>query len=312
MTVDPAIRSFIYSFHIPLFFIISGFLYKRIPIKERAKKDWFSLLLPYLLINLCCMALRLTISSIREPDYLFFHHLLAQMGAILVGESIHAFGLEPVCGPTWFILAIALLHLMSYLLPDMEKGLRRYLWAGTIISAFCAGITWAITHWSISIPGPTDSAIMSFPFFWIGTLLSKCNIHEIPGSRAFLLLFFLTIATIFLNQMNGPIDINGLLYGKNLLIFYVCGITGTLMVLCLCILLERLNWTLAESFTRVISVGTILVLGFHRYGIIACEKFFELSSWQSIIASILILIAFYPIILLAIRFFPAFVGFRKL
>lgn len=49
-------RNFIYQFHMPLFFIISGYLYKSRPLKEEVKIDYKRLLIPYLgfsLIGVC-------------------------------------------------------------------------------------------------------------------------------------------------------------------------------------------------------------------------------------------------------------------
>ena len=42
---------FIYLWHMPLFFMISGYLYKRSPLQDELKKCFYSILLPYLIYN---------------------------------------------------------------------------------------------------------------------------------------------------------------------------------------------------------------------------------------------------------------------
>lgn len=47
----PVIRDFIYSFHMPLFFILSGILYKERTAKENLMLQLKRIIVPYLLIN---------------------------------------------------------------------------------------------------------------------------------------------------------------------------------------------------------------------------------------------------------------------
>lgn len=52
LLVNTHARTIIYSFHMPLFFIISGYLYKQLSLVDTFKRDWVRLLLPYLILNL--------------------------------------------------------------------------------------------------------------------------------------------------------------------------------------------------------------------------------------------------------------------
>lgn len=299
-TVDPAIRQFIYSFHMPLFFIIAGFLYKHVPFRQRISKDWRSLLLPYLLINLCCMAIRLSIPLITEPGYPFWQHLLAQTGAVLIGESLPQYGLEPVCGPSWFILAIFFLHMLRYLpLP------------GFLLSAMAIAVAWLLRHFQIDIPGPLDAAVMAYPFFYAGELLRRINWQQLSGLRVAITLALSMFLTWIMNRYNGAVDINVLQYGRNMAIYYLCACTGTLAVWTFSLLLERLSWSKLETFASVMAAGTIVVVGFHRFFIAAAEQLLPMTPVQSLFVGLAIFLAFFPINLFCEKYIPVLTGFRR-
>lgn len=298
--VNPAIRQFIYAFHMPLFFVIAGFLYKHVPFRERASKDWKSLLLPYLLINICCMAIRLIVPLLTEPGYPFFKHFFSQAGAVLVGESLHQFGLEPVCGPSWFILAIALLHLMRYIPVH-----------GLFLSFLSIAGAWSLHHFQIVIPGPLDAAVMAYPFFYIGSLLRRFDLQKISFVKLIVLLMLSLLLTWLMNRYNGAVDINSLNYGRNMAVYYLCSVTGTMTVLTFCMLLERMEWKWLDSFADVMAAGTIVIVGFHRFFLAAAEQIMSMTPIQGLLFGIGVFIVFYPICILCEKKVPVFTGYRK-
>ena len=57
---------FIYMFHMPLFFMLSGFLYKRTNFKSEIKKSFRSLIIPYLIFNLLLIIVSIIIGDFRS------------------------------------------------------------------------------------------------------------------------------------------------------------------------------------------------------------------------------------------------------
>ena len=307
-SVNPAIRQFISSFHMPLFFFIAGFLYRHVAFGDRAAKDWRSLLLPYLLINACCMAVRLIIPLLTEPGYAFWRHFMAQCGAILIGESLPQYGLEPVCGPSWFILAIALLHLMAYIKVP-----------GYFLSLMTIAATWLMHRFQIGLPGPVDSAVMAWPFFYLGAVLRRAITQKIDSFRPLrsplwsaLLLALTAGLTFWMNRHNGVVDINSLNYGKNLVVYYLCSLSGTMMIFFLCLLIERLSFRRLDHFAGVMAAGTIVVVGFHRFCIAVSELALPtMTSVQGLVVGVVIFLIFYPVALICERHVPVLTGYRK-
>lgn len=89
----PIINQYIYSFHIPLFFILSGFVFnynKKIKFKEYTKLKFFRILLPTI-IFLLLGVIKLYLSGIHSLKsylyYLFFIkdnvHLMILVGFLL-------------------------------------------------------------------------------------------------------------------------------------------------------------------------------------------------------------------------------------
>lgn len=80
------IWNFIYTFHMPLFFIVSGYFYKLKSLSEIIKKNCIQLLMPYLII--CCIVTCL--SQMRQQ-----HNIFGDIESTLNG-----------LGPGWFLLTM--------------------------------------------------------------------------------------------------------------------------------------------------------------------------------------------------------------
>lgn len=80
---------YIYTFHIPLFFLVSGYLYKPRTIQEQIKKDLRRLLIPYITITIA----EIILVFIYE---IIFHH------KILIAFYLFSNSISPI----WFLLAL--------------------------------------------------------------------------------------------------------------------------------------------------------------------------------------------------------------
>ncbi len=107
------IRKYIYHFHMPIFFFISGLTFgdsDKIPFKVFAKKKFKSLVIPYFVMNIVCyilMVIMYRFGIIEEFSYLknFF-------GIFYSNNKILPFP----CGPGWFLLSLFLVNIIFYIL----------------------------------------------------------------------------------------------------------------------------------------------------------------------------------------------------
>lgn len=101
------IRELIYSFHMPLFFFIGGYLYKRKPFLFSIKKDFKRLIVPYIITGVILLCYYYALGY-KHND---FSTAYSKTLAILYGcgaEGIQSkyFSWIPTSSPLWFLLAL--------------------------------------------------------------------------------------------------------------------------------------------------------------------------------------------------------------
>lgn len=300
---------FIYSFNVPLFFVISGFLFKReSSFSTFFKKNLVTLIIPYLLLCL------IKDFSHFTKYYDNFTELIKCPIGVLLGY--HTYLDAPAAKNLWFVYTLFLLKLIMQVSKDKNSNLV----ALVLVSIFGVCMLdfynyhpkWAVTN-----------TFLAMPFFILGYSASvkfkqiTNNFVTFIGKQKtiFALAFALIIALLlFVAPYNDAAWMYQGGYGDNLLLFYVLGIVGTLAIFILSALINnRLT-----MFTAIISTGTILILQFHRDLYHPLGKLVkEYSSGMvdealmSIFASLLVLIAFVPITLLIQKIFPLILGNRK-
>ena len=298
--LDDAYQQWIYSFHMPLFFILSGMLYNyKVPL-QMLKHDIKRLLLPYLIINLICLVIQ---CGIR----LWFGQLtlvsvIQQIIGILV-VSCHTGEYPSVSTPTWFIIALFIARMLLSL-----KNSRVYLYLIAIVSVL---IYILLQYWRVDTWIPFDSAFMAIPFLVTGILSKrmlslKCSLSYtiLPATIGFGCCFFLT-------KFNGLVDMAWASYGRNLLIFYFTGFIGSLSV----ILIIKSTPPIAVKICSVLSKGSLLVIGFNLILVMIIQNFIEritpnhtIPMGVGIIAGIAILGFFYILTRWCQRYFPLILG----
>ncbi len=101
-------HTIIYSFHMPLFFLISGYLYNpKGTIKEELYKDLKTLLLPYLIYQFIFYPYWF----VRE---LIVPHQVINIHNSIIQPLIQSLSSDPINGPTWFIYCLFMIKIYSY------------------------------------------------------------------------------------------------------------------------------------------------------------------------------------------------------
>lgn len=98
-------RQFIFSFHMPLFFLIAGFLFKQKPLKKCCAEDFRRLIMPYIITALF-IAIIMCIVSLAKSEFNSYWIIAAIYGSGSPDHTSPIFGNMPSIGAIWFLLAM--------------------------------------------------------------------------------------------------------------------------------------------------------------------------------------------------------------
>ncbi len=254
---------FIYLFHMPLFFIIAGYLYKTKSKSDNYKKIIWGLLIPYLIYQFLFLPLRL-------GNLLILHGLplidILPKGlfGIIIGDFYDTNYSLSICGPCWFIMTIIQLRLLFNNIKLNTKNL-------VIISLLAMIILKFLLIYNQDLYFCLDNTLMAIPYFSLGYILKTLNFSHIQIGRGWvmysLISTFIAILAIcfFLNTIlnyNGLIQmnlyINENIQNKSLLLNYLGGIFGTFMIIMFSKIFVKEN-----KFVKIIAQNTLFIIFFH-------------------------------------------------
>ena len=158
-------NKFIYSFHMPLFFILSGFFYKPQEFKKAFWKKVKSLLVPYFVINAlrCLVALYQSGFENMLTGY-FFPALYGNGSTPKIALSL--FDVK-IVGMTWFLMALFMCQVMYLSLEEFSKKYGAPMWMLVFITAI-TGIGFNDKVW---LPFSIQPAMGALIFYHAGRLM---------------------------------------------------------------------------------------------------------------------------------------------
>ena len=284
--------AYVFAFNVPVFFILSGFLFKEDqPGPVFWRKLWNQLVLPMLCIGLFYNAYLILNDAL--------HHRLAlsrfwfPIGMLAGEQSCLATG--------WFIYTLVLLKILS-----------RYV-KGNLFRILLALVFLAVAYWvapaiqSHEMQNAILAVPLSYPFFVMGHLVKSSRVTEktvpwwgcLAGTLLSAIILFLTV------RANGPVFIYTFTYGNSLFLCLLGGMAGTCLLYFVSRFFER-----PVKWIKTISVGAVLVMGYHIYPILF-YRYFVNKNPLDVFAAVAILLLFIPITRFCVRYVPWVVGNRK-
>lgn len=213
----------IFSFHMPLFFIIAGYFFRPAPIKEVAKKRARQLLVPYAItaIGIACGGALVEIVAGRasHAPRVFFEWLAR--GAFGSGApSSYFFGITYI-GALWFLLALYFSQVFYTLLAD-----KKYAWP-VVMLLFIIGVLTADIIW---LPLSIQSAMTCILMVHVGYRIQVrkwFNPHHVPP-LAFLIACVIWVPAIVIDHGRNYFASN---YFEHPFLDIPGGIAGTLVIM---------------------------------------------------------------------------------
>ncbi len=267
---------YIYLFHMPLFFIISGFLFKTAlinckNIRMGGGKIIKVILMPYLFYQL----IYFPIAFISSHGYRDFGVCLKLLCGILAGDGYNTPFSMPVCLPCWFIVSIIQLRLLFLFVP-----INKY--TTSLLTLFSCAFLLLRKQCGFDLYFCLDSTIMAIPYFLLGHYMGR-YIHVIQNK------YILYSASVFCVVMvgailicNGPAQMNGPSFGNNLFLNYMAGCLGTILVFAVSMLLAARFQK--RTVIRDISRNTLFII-FSHWVLLLSVSFLKRTPLPSLCSS---------------------------
>ena len=238
-----SLTKYIYQFHMPLFFFISGFLFsKKKPVKNYVVKKIESLYIPYVLCNLVVYIPLAIIEnqSIQRILIKTLKIIFLLDGAVLLGA-------------TWFIASlfwISILFRISFYICD-RFNVKKYNILYMIIMIF--GVIGLYTH----LPFKISTMMTGFAFFCLGYIL-KSNINKNISVKLKVILSIISLLVIISFAQINNIEMSQSIYTYKIL-FIISSMCGIFLILTMSSVIEKMG----DKALSYIGKNSIYILILH-------------------------------------------------
>ena len=266
VALPPRIKSVIYSFHMPLFFIISGLTLNHqkiqmIPMKEYIKDKAKKLILPYLWMSFLVFPLwYVTYYWICDTSTTLFQVILGIFG----GNNLIFY--TSTSNALWFLLVLFFAEILYAAVVKWTHGDEQRISIFVILSAVVGYLEKGkgqIWHFNI--------AFTAVAFLYIGKLLMdfyRKHTEFFESKREikkYGMIFLLMIVGGVSHICNGRISMTANKFGKSFVLFYITAFCFSVVVILVAMSLPRFH------FLNYIGRNTLLYVGCH----IPVIRFFE-------------------------------------
>jgi acyltransferase len=292
---------YIYSFHMPLFFFISGYLfnlnkYREVPLKFLQKKVK-TLLLPYL-----------TFTVISYDFYMICDFLLRVYQPAIYNENILGKGIyfnlinifltqkELINTPLWFLLCLFTVEILFYLISRKYYKSQNNILYFIIFLSFVGYI--CSNYGSTRFPWKLDVAFTAISFYAVGFFFHN-HYDKLFLERKVYIFFILLILHLVSCFKNESVNMISLSYG-NYILFYISAFSGIYAYFYLAQTVQ------SSKVLEYYGKNSLIILGVHyiiisllKYAVIFSQKMVHININQNfvfVITIISVLVLIVPIV----------------
>ena len=250
---EDVVISWIGGFIVPLFFILSGYMYKDkgIPVGKDLYNKGKKLLKPYLFFSVVLLLIykrfawndivgvfysRYCLYTYHAPDNIFF--------------------MKATNSPMWFLTAMFATFPLFYIIMKNEKYIK---W---IVLSYLL-ITWGCTFLPILLPWSLDVAFIMAIFMYIGVLFRR---QENLLNKPSYIYWLIIAAFLILCKVNGEPNPSVRELGNSLLLYMITGVLGSISMMWICKHLEGkpLSGLLADIGRHTLVIFCLQIFVFHQ------------------------------------------------
>lgn len=303
------LAAIIYSFHMPLFFFISGFLLKPEKLSLRfgpyLSTLWRNIMVPYLFFFIVSYLYWLPThgAGSKASEYAMFAWYDPFYSLVL------GYGHTNVA--LWFFTCLIMTSFIYYIFRRYfsEKAVLVIVVIATLAFVLSRKPSWPRLPWCL------DVSIGAVLFYAIGHWArgGMQYLKQVPKVVQALVALAALAITIVCAAANGRVDLYELYFGNDPILFVPAAIAGIVFVLSISTLFS------AGSLSRWLSRSTIVIFPMHGLmfslftgvGVVLfglTHDFKESSMWFGVLYGLLALVLSYPTTLVIYRLFPFVIG----
>ena len=257
MSIGKGLKNWMYSFHMPLFFMISGLNLNVERIYKTSFKDFTlrlakKMLVPYLWLQMLSFVLRYAVSLLNHKPVPVRDYLIG----IIVGNN-NIIGAPS--NPLYYVLLLFLAQVGLWFVIRIAKADKGLI--GVILSVLSLG---SVCLQRIDIPWHVNVVPTAMLLIFIGRLLMDAylplseKLQKMNRGLYFGICAVLLGMGYVLSRYNGRISIHGNYYGKEFVIFLVCAVASSVAIAMLVMLLPE-----SKALT-FIGANTFFYMGIHK------------------------------------------------
>lgn len=242
---------FIVTFHMPLFFFISGYLTKKEYIcTETIKKYWHTLIIPYFCYNLLFYPYWVLRHYIEAPNAGLFDYVKPIIGVFMLQSNSEFY--EPLNGVTWFIASLFGYKLILSICNRVKNG-----YVVIILLILITAILYVHNQFHLYITDLTPVGfIKCLPFYFFGYYSKQYKLISTTVQKNDGLIGFFCMSVSMIIFFIERDTSNMIIYGLRYWLISLFAIMGTF---CICKSLDHVRLKIIDN----VSVGTIVIMGVH-------------------------------------------------
>lgn len=222
----------LYTFHLPLFFLLSGLVFneekyrsKLLLLKTKAK----SLLRPWLVLLLISFCICLLIPEWREN--LSWKEMLKELYTTNTNNIQNS--------SLWYFVCLYMMFVLYALVGGRIRSARTKVWFLIVFSVSILFIKKPIAWFSVNIiplygerlPFKIDTAMIALVFFLIGLWYKDTIMKLVERRWSDIVLLMMAVCVYVLGRINGWTNLNSYDFGYIPFLFYFIALSGILVVL---------------------------------------------------------------------------------
>lgn len=238
------VNTFVYSFHIPLFFFLSGMVFrseKYTSIKEFAAKKFRTILIPYFVFSFLTWLVWVLYNAVLHNSVDSYFMPLVQT---MIAQGSGGYLIHNV--PLWYVPCLLAVELIYFCISRSGKESTVFLLSGAFAVSSYLMERYVTVFDYTELPWSLGAAFAGILFYAAGNHAMRSGlIHKMKEQidrkpLCFLiLLIFMTGLLMVLSAVNGHVSMGHEQYGKYRTLFYLNGFLGTFCVLIFSMMIEN-------------------------------------------------------------------------